>query len=255
MITLRSLCLSLFCSVIFSSLFVIPIVQCVNKLTAKESKEVCTVVTGKYTYKVKSSQYYKIRSTFDGERVALGVNEDTYDEVESGDMVVLSVRYGFLDYIIDYYEIFTKADRDRELKKRIEMKIAAKLAAEAAPKPKTEKDLMMDKGTAQLAQYIKKHLFDVVETTNGTVTVIFRVDKEGRISNAEMQKKLHRRVDKALLEVIKDLKEWPAVKNLELKKSATVNLHVLYKQGKPSVMECTIILHTGVVTYRSYVKY
>ncbi len=254
-IILASLFFSLILSVVFAFLFVTPVVQYVNNLTAKESKEVCTVVTGKYTYKVKSSRCYRIRCTFDGEHAALGVNEETYEEVRPGDTIVLSVRYGFLGYIIDDYNIFTRAARDRELKKRMEAEVAAKLAAEAAPKPKTEKELVMDKGTAQLAQYIKENLFDVVETTNGTVTVIFSVDKNGRISNVEMQKKLHRRVDKAFLEAVENMKEWPAVKNLKLKSSATVNLHVSYRQGKPSSMECTIIPHTGVVTYNSVAKY
>lgn len=255
-VILKSFCYSLIFAAYIPSLYLVPAGQFIDGMMVKESKVLRTVVTGKYTYKLRrSSRVYEVKCSIDMERVVLRVDEDTYEDVRVGDTIMLSVRYGSLDYNIDDYKIFTKADRDHELNKKIEAEVAAKLAAEAAPKPKTEKDLMMDKGTAQLAQYIKKNLFDVVETTNGTVTVIFRVDKEGRISNVEMQKKLHRRVDKALLEAIKDLKEWPAVKILELKKSAMVNLHVLYKQGKPSVMECTIIPSTGVVTYRSNVKY
>lgn len=117
-IILKSFCYSLVFAVYIPSLYLVPAGQFIDSMMVKESKVVRTVVTGKYTYKhQRSSRVYEVKCSIDVERVVLRVDEDTYEDVRVGDTIMLSVRYGSLDYDIDDYKIFTKAVRERELNK------------------------------------------------------------------------------------------------------------------------------------------
>lgn len=276
MVAVRSLIGSLWISVPLFSYFIMPVIRYVNDVTAGDSEMVRTVITGKYAYNVKSSSYYKVKLTLGDERMALRVDGTEYEDARPGDSIVLSVRYGAAGfYNIDCYILHTGQAGKPEMKRSGEMVKAVRTEPEVTATAKRESRAIipvvvktnkatevdgeektrMDKETVKLSQYIRKHLFDVIETTNGYVTVIFNIDNKGKISNLEMQKKLHRRVDKALFDAVDNMKEWPAVKILKLDNGATVNLHVSYVRGKPVLMECSIFPHSKALAYRTTVRY
>lgn len=276
MVAVRSLIGSLWISVPLFSYFIMPVIRYVNDVTAGDSEMVRTVITGKYAYNVKSSSYYKVKLTLGDERMALRVDGTEYEDARPGDSIVLSVRYGAAGfYNIDCYILHTGQAGKPEMKRSGEMVKAVRTEPEVTATAKRESRAIipvvvktnkatevngeektrMDKETVKLSQYIRKHLFDVIETTNGYVTVTFNIDNKGKISNLEMQKKLHRRVDKALFDAVDNMKEWPAVKILKLDNGATVNLHVSYVRGKPVLMECSIFPHSKALAYRMTVRY
>ena len=181
-------------------------------MTAKEGSLVHVCVVEKFETNGRSGHHRYLRFNYDGLRMRIGTDEDTYNKCHQGDTIAVMMRKGIFGfYLLDGYD-------------KVKEKEPQKVLTED------------EKNDRMIAKNIKAHLFDVIETTNGRVRVLFYVDDKGQISEVELDKKLHRRVDKALREAIENMGTWNNPVGLKKMGTGRFSLEIVYEQGKPTWM-------------------
>lgn len=186
----------------------------INDVTAKEvvtepvKVDELEEIIGRGGYK---TGRYNMKFSYADRRMFIKVGENP-DNIQQGDTVCVTMRKGIFGfYLLDGYD-------------KVKEKEPQKVLTED------------EKNDRMIAKNIKAHLFDVIETTNGRVRVLFYVDDKGQISEVELDKKLHRRVDKALREAIENMGTWNNPVGLKKMGTGRVSLEIVYEQGKPTWM-------------------